>query len=64
MVIDLSRRAQRRHLPVSYLNAVPAGGWTDEYKTTKLAAADPAGSFTMGSPEGELGRWGAREARG
>jgi len=37
---------------------VPAGGWTDVYKTTKLAMRRiPAGMFTMGSPSGELGRW-------
>jgi formylglycine-generating enzyme required for sulfatase activity len=42
---------------VSNLAAVPPGGWTDEYKTTKLVLRRiPAGTFTMGSPADELGR--------
>ena len=42
----------------SYLSAVPEGGWTDEYKTEKLALKKiEPGTFTMGSPEDELGRW-------
>ncbi|MBR5902296.1 formylglycine-generating enzyme family protein [bacterium] len=41
----------------SYLGDVPKGGWTEEYKTKKLVLRKiPAGSFTMGSPEEELGR--------
>jgi len=44
--------------PVSYLTAVPSGGWTDEYKTTKLVLRRiPAGTFIMGSPGEELGRF-------
>ncbi len=35
-VIDLSAGPKARKYPVSYLNAEPRGGWTDEYKTTKL----------------------------
>ena len=35
-VIDLSAGANAASYSVSYLNDVPTGGWTDEYKTTKL----------------------------
>ena len=35
-VIDLSGGPNATHWPVSCLAAVPEGGWTDEYKTTKL----------------------------
>jgi len=41
----------------SFLSDVPEGGWTDEYKTTKMILRKvEAGKFTMGSPEDELGR--------
>ncbi len=57
MVIDLSGGPKALSYPVSYLNAPPADGWTDEYKTTLLVMRRiPAGTFTMGSPENELGR--------
>jgi len=47
----------RQGFVVSNLAAVPPGGWTDEYKTTKLVLRRiPAGTFTMGSPTNELGR--------
>ena len=36
MVIDLSSGPDSTSYPVSYLDAVPDGGWSDEYKTTKL----------------------------
>ena len=35
-VIDLSGGPNAVHWPVSCLASVPKGGWTDEYKTTKL----------------------------
>ncbi len=36
--------------PVTYLNDVPPGGWTDEYRTTKLVMRRiSAGTFLMGS---------------
>jgi formylglycine-generating enzyme required for sulfatase activity len=42
---------------VSNLADVPPGGWTEEYKSTKLVLRRiPAGTFQMGSPAGELGR--------
>ena len=36
MVIDLSGGANATSYPVSYLDDVPSGGWSDTYKTTKL----------------------------
>ncbi|MBP8655008.1 MAG: formylglycine-generating enzyme family protein [Kiritimatiellia bacterium] len=57
MVVNLSGGPEAESYPISYLEEVPEGGWTDEYKTTKLVMRRiPAGAFTMGSPEGELGR--------
>jgi hypothetical protein len=57
LVIDLSAGPSATSYPVSYLSAVPVGGWTDEYKTTKLVMRRiTKGAFTMGSPTGELGR--------
>ena len=35
-VIDLSGGPDAKKYPVSYLNDMPKGGWSDEYKTTKL----------------------------
>ncbi len=57
LVVDLSGGTNATSYPVSYLSDVPAGGWTEEYKTTKLVLRNvPEGSFWMGSPEDELGR--------
>ena len=57
MVVDLSGGTSASNYPVSYLSGVPSDGWTDEYKTTKLVMRRiPAGTFTMGSPSGELSR--------
>lgn len=57
MVVDLSAGTTAEgtgvRYPISYLSAVPMGGWTDEYKTTKLvlrripAGADPLGRYTL-----------------
>ncbi len=56
LVIDLSGGTNATSYPVSYLDAVPSGGWTDAHKTTKLVLrCIPSGSFTMGSPSHELG---------
>jgi formylglycine-generating enzyme required for sulfatase activity len=57
LVIDLSGGTNASSYPVTYLYAVPAGGWTDEYKAEKLVMRlIPAGTFSMGSPTDELGR--------
>ena len=57
LVIDLSGGTNAVSYPVSYLDAAPPGGWTDEYKTTKLAMRKiHKGAFTMGSPSNEIGR--------
>ena len=51
-VIDLSAVANASSYPVTYLDAPPSGGWTDEYKTTKLVLKRiEAGSFIMGSDQ-------------
>ncbi len=57
MVIDLSGGKNAESYPVSYLDDVPEGGWTQEHKTTKLVLRKvKPGTFSMGSPESELGR--------
>lgn len=60
LVIDLSSGANAEKYEVSYLNEMPEGGWTDEYKTTKLVLKlIPPGTFLMGSPNDELGHEGS-----
>ena len=54
MVIDVSGTTET--LPVTYIDAVPAGGWTREYKTSKIVLRKvEAGSFTMGCSTNEVG---------
>ncbi len=54
----LNLEAATTNEAVTYLDGVPAGGWTDEYKTTKLVMRKvQAGTFTMGSPANEPGRF-------
>ena len=57
LVVDLSDGTSASSYPVSYLSEVPEGGWSDEYRTTKLVLrlVQP-GTFTMGSPSTETGR--------
>lgn len=63
-VIDLSGGTRVASHPVSYLDDIPAGGWTDEYKTTKLVLRYIApGAFTMGSPWDEVGRYYSDETQ-
>lgn len=59
MVVDLSEGTNTASYPITYLSDVPEGGWTDEYKTEKLVLRriDP-GTFMMGSPTNEYGRYG------
>ena len=53
-VIDLSAGADATSYPVSYLDAVPEGGWTDEYKTTKIVLRRiKRGSFVMGTRQSD-----------
>ena len=53
IVIDISGGPSAEKYPISYLDDVPDGGWTEEYKTTKLVLRKiEPGTFTMGSPAG------------
>ena len=48
IVVDLSAGANATSYPVSYLTAVPSGGWADAYKTKKLVLRRiPAGTYKM-----------------
>ncbi|OQC13836.1 MAG: Thermophilic serine proteinase precursor [Lentisphaerae bacterium ADurb.Bin082] len=59
LIIDLSGGPSVSRYPIDIPSTPPVGGWSDEYKTTKLVLRRiPAGIFMMGSPENELGRWG------
>lgn len=54
LVVDLSGGTNASHFAVSYLYDVPSGGWTDEYKTTKLALRRiEAGSFILGDDQSD-----------
>jgi formylglycine-generating enzyme required for sulfatase activity len=56
MVIDISGGVDAISYPVTYLGAVPEGGWTDEYKTSKIVLRlCPPGTFMMGTPADEVG---------
>ena len=49
IVIDLSGGTAATHYPIEYLDEIPGGSWSDEYKTSKLVLRHiPAGSFIMG----------------
>ena len=63
LVVDLSGGTNAVSYPVSYLGAVPNGGWTNEHKTTKLVLRriDP-GSYTMGCSVSEKGYTGGELA--
>lgn len=52
MVIDISGGTKATSYPISYLDAVPSGGWTDTYKTSRLVLRRcEAGTYTMGTPK-------------
>ena len=49
IAIDLSGGTTATHYPIEYLDEIPGGTWSDEYKTAKLVLRHiPAGSFIMG----------------
>ena len=51
-VVDLSSGSSSTSYPVSYLYGMPSGGWSDEYKTTKLVLRRiEAGTFIMGATQ-------------
>ena len=53
IVIDLSGGKDAAKYPISRLDVKPTGGWTDEYKTSKLVMREvPAGKFAMGGKYG------------
>ncbi len=57
LVVDLSEGPAATHYSISYTNAAPESGWSDEYKATALVLRRiPGGDFLMGSPTNELGR--------
>ena len=54
MVIDLSDGPEAFRYPITYIDDIPGGAWSDEYKTTKLVLRRiPKGTFTMGAPFSE-----------
>lgn len=57
MLVDMSGGPDAAAWPVTYLDGMPDGGWTTDFKTSKLVLRriEP-GTFAMGSPEEELGR--------
>jgi formylglycine-generating enzyme required for sulfatase activity len=67
MVIDLAAGPDAVNYPVAYYarpDLVPGGLHANRYRTTQLLLRRiPAGTFTMGSPEDELGRFEDREAQ-
>lgn len=61
LVIDLSGGPAATKYPVSYRNDIPSGGWTDEYKTTKLVmrkcSDSSVGTFFAGVFEVTQKQW-------
>jgi formylglycine-generating enzyme required for sulfatase activity/endonuclease I len=62
-VMDMGSGACAEQWPIETWEGVPVGGWDLENKTAKLVLRRvEAGTFTMGSPDGELGRQGDETA--
>jgi|GEM_PF-5517944 len=58
LVVDLSAGSTASNYPLTTLSAIPTGGWSDEYKTSKMVFRRiSAGAFIMGSPSNELSRY-------
>ena len=56
LVIDVSGGSAATSYPVSHLVTLPAGGWGDDYKTTRIVLRRiSAGTFMMGAPRTEVG---------
>ena len=56
-VVNMGSGTGADHWPIETWEGVPVGGWALEHKTGKLVLRRvEAGTFTMGSPDGELGR--------
>jgi formylglycine-generating enzyme required for sulfatase activity len=54
LLVNMREGLSAQSWPVTRFAGVPEGGWTEEYKTMWLVLRRiPAGSFLMGSPEGE-----------
>lgn len=54
MRYDISKGLKASRFPVSYLNEVPKGGWSDEYKTSKIVLRRVEGGvFDRKSKNGE-----------
>ena len=53
-IVDLSSGSKSSNYPVTYLEEIPSGAWTDEYKTTKLPLRlIDARTFIMGEDQSD-----------
>ena len=57
-VVDLSDGPTAKHYPISVLDGIPSGGWSDEYKKSKLVLRKiTCENAVVGSPLNEDGRY-------